>query len=62
MKQSKLANALLSAIVLACFGQSVNVVAQLPHFRAVTEPISRPQTSLVGRKARDKLTYGLIRQ
>ncbi|MDX6528091.1 MAG: hypothetical protein QOH41_381 [Blastocatellia bacterium] len=30
MKQSKLASALLSVIVFACFGQSVNVVAQLP--------------------------------
>jgi len=30
VKQSKLANALFSAIVLACFGQSVNVAAQGP--------------------------------
>ncbi len=30
MKHSKVANALLSVIVLACFGQSVNVAAQLP--------------------------------
>ncbi len=30
MKHSKLAKALLSVIVLACFGQSVNVAAQDP--------------------------------
>ena len=46
MRQSKRANALLSAIVLACFGQLVNVVGQYPPLSGCNgdhkPPINKP--------------------